>query len=36
VESYRSPADAKKELEGAISTYAKVFKELGQKVRPGL
>ncbi|MCH7694356.1 MAG: tripartite tricarboxylate transporter substrate binding protein, partial [Proteobacteria bacterium] len=36
VESYRSPADAKKELEGAIATYAKVFKELGQKVRPGL
>ena len=36
VESYRSPADAKKELEGAIKTYAKVFKELGQKVRPGL
>jgi len=36
VESYRSPADAKKELEDAIATYAKVFKELGQKVRPGL
>ena len=36
VESYRSPAAAKKELEGAIATYAKVFKELGQKVRPGL
>ncbi len=36
VESYRNPTDAKKELEGAIKTYAKVFKEMGQKVRPGL
>jgi tripartite-type tricarboxylate transporter receptor subunit TctC len=36
VESYRNPADTKKEVENAITTYAKVFKELGQKVRPGL
>ena len=26
VESYRSPADARKEVEGAIATYANIFK----------
>ena len=36
VESFRSPADTKKEIEGAIATYAKIFKEMGLKVRPDL
>lgn len=36
VESYRSPADAAKELENAIQTYGQVFKETGQPVRPDL
>lgn len=36
VDSYRGPADAKKEIQGAIETYGKVFKETGQPVRPGL
>ena len=36
VNSFRSREETKKVLEGAVKDYAKMFKQLGQKVRPGL
>ena len=36
VESFRSAADSKKVMMSAIKDYAKIFKKMGKKVRPGL
>lgn len=36
VDSFRSAEDAKKVMFSAISDYAKIFKEMGRKVRSGL
>ncbi|MCH9050130.1 MAG: hypothetical protein IIA72_03505 [Proteobacteria bacterium] len=36
VDSFRSAADSKKVIFSAITDYAKIFKKMGKKVRPGL
>ena len=36
VDSFRSAADAKKIFDASIGEYAKIYKEMGRKVRPGL
>ena len=36
VDSFRSAADSKKVIFAAITDYAKIFKKMGKKVRPGL
>ncbi|MAH83600.1 MAG: hypothetical protein CBB68_04470 [Rhodospirillaceae bacterium TMED8] len=36
VDSFRSAEDAKKIFDSSITEYAKIYKEMGRKVRPGL
>ena len=36
VDSFRNAEDSKKVMSAAIIDYAKIFKQMGKKVRPGL